>query len=74
MPKPHGKGMDMRLYVDSDHAGDTVTRRSRTGFVIFLNGSPIYWNSKNQTSCETSSFGSEFCAVKQAIEYVKGFR
>ena len=74
MPKPRGKGMDMRVYVDSDHAGDTVTRRSRTGFVIFLNGAPIYWNSKKQTSCETSYFGSEFSAMKQVTEYVKGFR
>ena len=60
MPKPRGKGMDMRAYVDSDHAGDTVIRISRTGFVIFLNGAPIYWNSKKQTSRETSSSGSEF--------------
>ena len=73
MPKPRGKGMDMRVYVDSDHAGDTVTRRSRTGLVIFLNGAPIYWNSKKQTSCETSFFGIESCAMKQAIEYVNGF-
>ena len=73
MPKPRGRGMDMRVYVDSDHAGDTVTRRSRTGFVVFLNGAPIYWNSKKQTSCRTSSFGSEFCAMKQATDYVKGF-
>ena len=63
MPKPRGKGMDMRVYLDSDHSGDTVARRSRTGFVIFLNGAPIYWNSKKQTSCETSSFGSELCTM-----------
>ena len=25
MPKPCGRGMDMRVYVDSDHAGDIVT-------------------------------------------------
>ena len=74
MPTSRGKGMDMRVYVDSDHAGDTVTHRSRIGFVIFLNGAPIYWNSKKQTSCETSSFGSELCAMKQATEYVKSFR
>ena len=42
--------------------------------MIFLNGAPIYWSSKKKTSCETSSFGSELCAVKQATEYVKGFR
>ena len=59
MPKPRGRGKDMRVYVDSDHAGDTVTQRSRTDFVIFLNGAPIYWSSKKQTSCETSYFGSE---------------
>ena len=74
MPKPRGRGMDMRVYVDSDHTGDTVTQISRTGFVIFLNVAPIYWSSKKQTSCETINFGSEFCAMKQAIEYVKGFR
>ena len=73
MPKPRGKGMGMRVYVDSDHSGETVTCRYRTGFVIFLNGAPIYWNSKKQTSCKTSSFGSELCAMKQATEYVKGF-
>ena len=74
MPKPCGKGMDMRAYVDSDHAWDTVTRRSSTGFVILLNGAPIYWNYKKQNSCETSYFGSELCAMKQATYYVKGFR
>ena len=41
--------------------------------MIFLNGAPIYWNSKKQSSCETSSFGSDLCAMKQATEYVKGF-
>ena len=64
----------MMVYVDSDHAGDTVNRRSRTGFFIFLNSAPIYWSSKKQTSCETSSFGSEFCAMKEDTEYVRGLR
>ena len=56
MTKPRGKGMDMKVYVDSDHAGDTVTHTSITGFVILINDAPIYWNSKKQTSCETNSF------------------
>jgi hypothetical protein len=64
--------MTLRVYVDSDHAGDLVTRRSRTGFVVFLNGAPIYWSSKKQTSCETSTFGSEVVAMKQATEYIHG--
>ena len=58
----------------TDHAGDLVTRRSRTGFLIFLNSAPIFWYSKRQTSCETSSFGSEFVAMKQCCEYIQGLR
>ena len=30
--------------------------------------------SKKQASCETSTFGSEFCAMKQGTEYVRGLR
>jgi hypothetical protein len=40
-PVSRGKEVDLRLFVDSDHAGDQLTRRSRTGFVIFLNMAPI---------------------------------
>ena len=64
----------MTAYVDADHAGDKLTRRSRTGYVIFLNMAPIYWHSKKQTSVETSSFGSEFVALKQCTEYLRGLR
>ena len=73
-PPPRGIGFTMRAFVDSDHAGDLVTRRSRTGFIIMLNSAPIYWYSKKQTSCETSSFGSEFIAMKQCCEYIRGLR
>ena len=62
----------MRAFVDSDHAGDSITRRSRTGFLLFLNSAPIYWFSKKQTSVETSSFGSEFVAMKTCCEYTHG--
>jgi hypothetical protein len=41
---------------------------------VFLNGSSIYWSSKKQTSCETSTFGSEFVAMKQATKNICGLR
>jgi hypothetical protein len=62
------------VFVDADHTGDLLTRRSRTGFIVFLNGAPIYWSSKKQSSCETSTFGSQFVAMKQATEYILGLR
>ena len=74
MPPPLGPLMTMSIFVDSDHAGDLVTCRSRTGFVVFLNSATIYWSSKKQTSCKTSTFGSEFVAMKQATEYARGLR
>jgi hypothetical protein len=73
-PEPRGIGFTMRAFVDSDHAGDVSTRRSRTGFLVFLNSAPIYWFSKKQTCIETSSFGSEFIAMKQCCEYIRGLR
>ena len=74
LPKAHGRGFVMRVFVDSDHAGDTVTRRSRIGFLEYLNNALVYWTSKKQTGVETSSFGSEFMAMKHATEYVRGLR
>ena len=62
------------MLVDSDHAGDQVTRRSRTGFLVYLNNALIYWFSKKQTTIETSSFGSEFMAMKTGTEYLRGLR
>ncbi len=72
IPELSGIDISMRVYVDSDHAGDTTTQRSRTEFVIFLNSAPIYWSTKKQGLCEKRSFGSQFCAMKQATEYVRG--
>ena len=37
------KVFDMVGYEDADLARDYVIRRSRTGFVIYLNQVPIYW-------------------------------
>ena len=64
-PKPMGKEFIIRAFVDADFAGDSLTRRSRTGLLVMLNGAPIYWLSKKQTPMETGSFGSEFAAMRQ---------
>ena len=74
MPEPRGMGFIMNAKVDADHAADTTTRRSRTGFLVYLNSAPIYWLSKKQISIESSSFGSEFTAMKQCTEYIRGLR
>jgi hypothetical protein len=73
-PEALGKDVDLRMFVDSDHAGDKLARRSRTGFFIFLNSAPIQWMSKKQSTIETSVFGAEFVAMKQGMEALRGLR
>ena len=70
-PEPRGKDIDL---IDSDHAGDTVTRKSRAGFFIFINMSLVSWYSKKQSTIRTSDFGAEFVAMKVAMETVRGLR
>ena len=72
MPKPRGKAIDISVFVDSDHAGNKVTRRSHTGILIYCNLAPIIWFSKRQNTVETSTFGSEFIALKTATELIEG--
>ena len=49
-----------------------MTRRSHTGFVIFVNKAPIIWFSKRQQTVELSAFLSEFIAMKSCIEEIRG--
>jgi hypothetical protein len=63
VPEPRGNEVQMIAFVDADHAGDKITRRSRTSVLIYLNRSPIQWHCKKHNSVETSMFGSEFTAL-----------
>ena len=62
----------MRSKVYAYHELDTVTRRSRTGFLVFLDSAPIYWFLMKQTRVENRSFGSEFVAIKQLCDDLRG--
>ena len=74
MPPPRGRSVSTHCFVDSDHAGDKVTCRSQTGILIFLNRAPIILYSKRQNTVETSMFGSEYIAMKTAVEQIESLR
>ncbi len=74
MPEPRGKEVQITMFVDASHAANMVTRQSRTGVLIFVNRAPILWYSKKQNSIETSTFGSEFMALKTGMELLEGLR
>lgn len=73
-PEPRGRPVVARIFVDADHAGDKLTRRSRTGYIMYLNSAVINWYSKKQGSIEGATFGSEFMAMKTVAEVNRGFR
>jgi hypothetical protein len=36
-------------FADADYAGDSITRKSQSGYVFMLGGGPISWTSKKQS-------------------------
>ena len=74
IPEPRGQSVTTSCFCDADHAGCRATRRSHTGIIIIVNRAPILWYSKRQNTVESSTFGSEFLAMKQAVDMVEGLR
>jgi len=74
MPKPLGVPVRIGCFVDANHAGNLLTRRSHTGILIFVMNAPIPWLSKRQNTVESSTFGSEFVALRLAKEMLVALR
>lgn len=73
-PEPRGLPLQINCFVDSDHAGNKVTHRSHTGILIFCNNALIIWYTKKQTTIESSTYGSEFVALRIASELITSLR
>ena len=61
----------MYAFVDADHAGNRFPRRSHTSILVFFSNAPILWLSKKQNTVKTSLIGSEFVAMKIAVELIE---
>ncbi|KAL7447662.1 hypothetical protein ACHAXS_000050 [Conticribra weissflogii] len=71
-PEAIGKVVDLRMFVNSDLAGDQRTWRSCSEFLIYLNTALVSWYSKWQLTIETCTFGAEFVAMKAGVEALRG--
>ena len=74
MPIPRGYAVTTEAWVDASHATNKKTRKSHSGYIIFINSAPILWYSKRQNTVEASTFGSEFIALKACIEAITHLR
>ncbi|XP_048433468.1 uncharacterized mitochondrial protein AtMg00810-like [Pyrus x bretschneideri] len=66
-----GRGIIMRNishtcisgYTDANWAGNSLDRKSTTGFCIFVGGNLVTWKSKKQSVVARSSTMAEYCAM-----------
>ena len=54
---------DMEAYCDSDYAGDKESRKSVTGYGVYLQGCLIAWKSRGQKTVSLSSSEAEYLAI-----------
>ena len=66
--------MVIRVYVDSNHAGNVLNRRYHTGILIYVNNALIIWFRKLQSTLELSSFWSELITLRITPEMVEWLR
>ncbi len=61
-------------FSDSDWAGDTVGRRSTSGFVCYVAGSPVSWSSRKQSIVALSTMEAEYVALATAAREMLSLR
>lgn len=71
---PASTSLDLVAYSDADYAGCSDTRRSTTGWSMFLGPAFISWKSKKQDRVSKSSTESEYRAMSQACAEIHWLR
>jgi len=58
----------INAYSDADYAGDKISRRSTSGYVITIGGTPVSWCSKLQPCVSTSTAEAEYYSLSECAK------
>jgi len=61
-------------YSDADHGGCKDSGKSTGGFMILMNGAPVSWRSKLQSTVSLSTTEAEYTAAMEAAKEMKWMR
>ena len=64
IPRPRGRSVITTVDVDASHGENKVKRRSHSGYLLFINRSPVKWTRKQQQTVDTSALSSESIDLK----------
>ena len=70
LTRSENKVLKVTAYVDSNYASDWDTRKSVTGYVVYINGNIVAWKSKSQKCVTLSSTEAEYVALSQCVSEV----
>jgi hypothetical protein len=70
MPEPLGPPVVTITYVDANLMHCNLTGRASTGILHLVNGTPVDWYSKRQSTVQSATYGSEFVAARIATDQV----
>jgi hypothetical protein len=70
-PKFDGKNWNLKVFCDSDWAGDPEKRISVTMFIVYLQNVPVCWRSKAQIGVTLSSSKAKYVAISETVKEIK---
>ena len=73
-PEPLSRDVITTTYVDANLYHDLIMGRVLTTVLHLINQTPFDWYCKQQATVETATFGSEFIAVKTAVDQIINIR
>lgn len=64
------QALSLTAYCDADFAMDIDDRKSRSGYILFVNHGPVFWASRKQASCASSTTEAEYLAASSTTKEI----